>query len=79
MSSWSAFFSMNMAALFSPFIMQRAFVSLPVMRRFSVVPILKSSEIFWADSIVWDVRMAYSVRRVGFLRSTMAVVSFRRM
>lgn len=79
MSSWSAFFSMNMAALFSPMAMQSVFVSLPVMRMFSVVPNLKSSEIFWADSSVWDVKMAYSVRRAGFLRSTMADVAFRRI
>ena len=79
MSSWSAVFSMNMVALFSPLVMQSVFVSLPVMRMFSIVPKLNNSEISWADSSVWDAKMAYSVRRSGFLRSTMAVVAFRRM
>jgi len=79
MSLWSALFSMNMAALFSPMAMQSALVSLPVMRIFSIVPKLNNSEICRADSSVWDVKMAYSVRRAGFLRSIMADVVFRRI
>ena len=77
MSLWSALFSMNMAALFSPMAMQSALVSLPVMRMFSIVPKLNNSEICWAEFTVWDARMAYSVRRAGFLRSIMADVVFR--
>jgi len=47
---WSTFFSMNMAALFSPRVTQSTLLSLLMMRMFSVVPRLNSSEISLAES-----------------------------